>query len=80
MKDKKYATGIRCLREFNIDAGKDVNRIDLLLCKILTENAETVSANPERQFSFSVHPDSVTPSQIAKCLRSLAYKIQHTKG
>ncbi len=76
----KYATGIRFLRGFNIDKNQEINRVDILLVKILKEGPQEISGTPENQFHFSFSPDSITPKKIACCLRSLAYKISKIGG
>jgi hypothetical protein len=73
---KKYVTGIRFLKGFDLYQNSEINRVDFLLCKILKEEPETVTVLPGDQFHFSFDPESITPKQIAHCLRSLAYKIQ----
>ena len=75
-KTKGYITGIRSLRGYDLIKGQDINRVDILLIKVLKEGPKEITAIPEQQFVFSFHPDSITPKQIAHCLRSLAYKIQ----
>ncbi len=72
---RKYATGIRFLKNFDINEGKEINRVDILLLKILKDEPQTITTKPDQQFTFSFCPQSITPKQIAHCLRSLAYKI-----
>jgi len=73
---QKYTVGIRFLAEHNLMKGEDVARLDFLVCKVMEEGAEMISAQPQNQYHFSFNPETVTPKGIAHCLRSLAYKIQ----
>ena len=79
-KQKEYVTGLRFLKEYDMDFDGEVNRVDIMLFRVLKKGPESMSANPEKQFFFSYCPDSVTPKQIAHCLRSLAYKIGKMEG
>lgn len=76
-KIQKYATGVRFLKSFNVMKNEEMDRVDVLLLRVLKEEPKYITVVPDTQFNFSFNPESITPKQIAHCLRSLAYKIQH---
>ena len=71
----KYAIGVRCLRSFDVQKLTDVSRLDLMLLKVLKEDAELLDVNSVAQWHFAFFPETCTKEQIADALRDLARAI-----
>uniref|UniRef100_A0A6M3JYV6 Uncharacterized protein n=1 Tax=viral metagenome TaxID=1070528 RepID=A0A6M3JYV6_9ZZZZ len=73
----KLSVGVRYLKKYDIERDFDYHRLDFLLLRILREGPKYIEGEAVKQFHFSFVESVNTPRNIAKCLRSLAYKIQH---
>lgn len=78
MKKNKYAPAFRLLKDHDVIRDRMLCRFDILVLQVLTKEPGTPEINKNtQQFHFTFSPETFTLSQLAKCFRSLAYKIQH---
>ena len=79
-KGTKWATGLRYIRDFDIDNDAEIHRIDVLLAKVLKDGPQELTLKPELQYHFSFDPERTTIKDIAEGIRSLADKIEGGGG